>query len=83
MGTGAPGRSWAPAPERVGEVCAPAADSATTHRKEINNLFFLNQCCHDLTRELKASVKQTSPGFSAETDFCTQMEGKTIGIFYN
>lgn len=40
MGTGAPGPSWAPAPERAEEECAPAAGSATTHREEINKLFF-------------------------------------------
>lgn len=44
MGTGAPGPSWAPAPERVEEEFAPAADSATTHREEINKSFFYDLC---------------------------------------
>lgn len=40
MGTGAPGPSSAPAHEHAEEACAPAADSAMTHREEINKLFF-------------------------------------------
>lgn len=35
MGTGAPGPSLAPAPERAEGECGPAADSATTHREEV------------------------------------------------
>lgn len=46
MGTGAPGPSWARAPERVEEECAPAAGSAMTHREETNQLFF-NDLCSD------------------------------------
>lgn len=81
MGTGAPGPSWAPAPGRVEEECAPAAGSATTHRKEIKRSFFYDLCSREMTRELKASVKQTSPGFPAKIDFCTWI-GRKKKSFY-